>query len=189
MENTQPNNDAKVVSNFRSISLRWGLIGALVVVLFSILLYVIDSTLLVNTWAGLIGLVVLITIIVLGIKEVRNGQDGFISLSEALFAGFLIYVIASFLNTLFNYALFNWIDPNLPVLLKEKAIETTVEMMQKFGAGEEDINKTLEQMDDNMDLASFSTLMWNFLKGSAFGFVISFIIALVMRKKRPIFEE
>jgi hypothetical protein len=61
-------------------------------------------------------------------------------------------------------------------------------MMQKFGAGEEDINKVLEQMDKDMDLGSASAMFWNFLKGSAFGFIIAFIIALIMKRKRPIFE-
>lgn len=187
MENTQLNEN-KAVSNFKASSVKWGAIGAAVVIIYSIIMYVVDSTLMVNMWAGFVGLAVLLIVIVMGVKEVRAAQEGFISLSEALFTAFLIYVIASLLNTVFNYVLFNWIDTNLPMLLKEKAIETTVEMMQKFGASEEDINKTLEQMDDKMDLASASTMFWNFLKGSAFGFVISFIIALIMKRKRPIFE-
>lgn len=188
MENTQKSNDARVVSNFKSSSLKWGLIGGLVIILYSIVMYAIDSTLLVNMWAGFLGLAVLIAVIVMGIREVKTGQEGFISLSEALFAGFLVYIIASFVHTVFQYALFNWIDPNLPVLLKEKTIEMTVEMMQKFGASEEDINKTLSELDGKLDVGSISTMFWNFLKGSAFGFVICFIIALIMKKKRPIFE-
>jgi hypothetical protein len=187
MENTELS-EQKAVSNFRTSSFKWGGIGAALVVIYSIVLYVINSSLLVNTWAALIGLGVLIFVLVMGVKEVRTAQGGFISLSEALFTAFLIYVIASFLNSVFNYALFNWIDPNLPVILKEKTIETTVEMMQKFGAGEEDINKVLEQMDKDMDLGSASAMFWNFLKGSAFGFIIAFIIALIMKRKRPIFE-
>lgn len=187
MENTELN-EQKAVSNFRTSSFKWGGIGAAVVIIYSLIMYVIDSSLLVNTWVGLLGLVVLIVVLVKGVQEVRTAQGGYISLSEALFTAFLIYVIASFVNTIFNYALFNWIDPNLPILLKEKAISTTVEMMQKFGGSEEDINKVLEQMDNDMDLASASTMFWNFLKGSAFGFVIAFIVALVLKKKRPIFE-
>lgn len=187
MENNELS-ESKTVSNFRTSSVKWGLIGSAVVIIYSIIMYVIDSSLLVNTWAGLLGFVVLIAVVVMGVKEVRTAQGGFISLSEALFTAFLVYVIATLINTGFNYVLFNWVDPNLPVILKEKAIETTVEMMQKFGGSEEDINKVLEQMDEQMDLASASTMFWNFLKGSAFGFIVSFIIALIMKKKRPMFE-
>jgi Protein of unknown function (DUF4199) len=188
MENTELS-EKKAVSNFRTSSVKWGAIGAAAVIFYSIILYVVDSSLLVSTWAALLGLGVLIFVLVMGVKEVRTAQEGFISLSEALFTAFLIYVIASFLNSVFNYVLFNWIDPNLPILLKEKAIETTVEMMQKFGGSEEDINKVLEQMDKDMDLGSASNLFWNFLKGSAFGFIIAFIIALILKKKRPVFEQ
>ncbi len=188
MENTELS-EKKAVSNFRASSVKWGAIGSAAIIIYSIILYVIDSSLLVSTWAALLGLVVLILVLVMGVKEVRTAQEGFISLSEALFTAFLIYVIASFLNSAFNYVLFNWIDPNLPILLKEKAIETTVEMMQKFGGSEADINKVLEQMDKDMDLGSASNLFWNFLKGSAFGFIIAFIIALILKKKRPVFEQ
>ncbi len=187
MENTELS-EAKAVSNFRKSAFKWGAIGSAIVIFYSLLMYVIDSSLMVNTWAGLLGFVVLIYVLVMGVKEVRTAQEGFISLSEALFTAFLVYVIATFFNTIFNYVLFNYIDTNLPVLLKEKALTTTVEMMQKFGGSEEDINKVLEQMDKDMDLASASTMFWNFLKGSAFGFVVSFIIALIMKKKRPMFE-
>ncbi len=187
MENTEKQ-EAKLVSNFKNSSLKWGLIGGMVTILYSIIMYAVDSSLLVNAWAGFVGLAVLLTVIVMGIKEVKTGQEGFISLSEALFAGFLVYVTASFIHTIFQYALFNWIDTNLPVLLKEKTIETTVEMMQKFGASEDDINKTLTQLDGKLDVSSAGAMFWNFLKGSAFGFVICFIIALIMKKKRPMFE-
>jgi hypothetical protein len=187
MENTELNEN-KAVSNFKASALKWGLIGAAITIVYSLLLYVIDSSLMVNTWAGIVGIVVFLVVLVLGVKEVKTGQGGYISLSEALFTAFLVFVICSFLNNAFNYVLFNWIDTNLPVLLKEKTITTTVEMMQKFGGSEEEINKILEQLDKDIDLASPSKMLWNFLKGSAVGFVISFIIALIMKKKRPIFE-
>ena len=109
MENSQMNNDAAVVSNFKSTSLKWGLIGGLVVILYSIIMYVIDSSLMVNMWAGFVGLAVLLIVLVMGVKEVRTGQEGYISLSEALFTAFFIYVIATLLSTLFNYVLFNYI--------------------------------------------------------------------------------
>ncbi len=187
MENITQNQESNVVADFKSTSLKWGLIGALVIILYSIIMYVIDSTLLVNMWAGFLGFVIFVVLIVMGVKEVRSGQKGFITLSEALFAGFLIYVIASFVHTVFQYALFNWIDPNLPILLKEKSIEMAVELMQKFNTPEDVVNKELAKLDE-LNVASAGTMFWNFLKGSAFGFVICFIIALIMKKKRPMFE-
>ena len=188
MENQEITKDTAAVKGYRNIAVKWGLIGAAVIISFTVIMYIINWELMVNMWMGFLGLAILIVLLRSGVKEIKNNQGGYISLSEALFASFLIYLIASFLNMLFSYALMTWIDPNLPVLMKEKTIQTTVEMMQKFGGSEEDINKVLEQMDKDMDLASASTMFWNFLKGSAFGFVVSFIVALIMKKKRPIFE-
>ncbi len=187
MENTEQTTVSSPVKGYRNISLKWGLICAAFLIVLSVVMYIINWELMVNMWMGFAGLAVMIVLFVLGVKEVKANLGGYISISEGLFSIFLMYIIASFISMLFNYALMNWIDPNLPVLMKEKTIETTVEMMQKFGASEEDVNKTLDQLD-SMDTASFSALFWQFVKGSAFGFIIAFIIALIVRKKRPVFE-
>ncbi len=187
MENQEITKDTTAVKGYRNIAVKWGLIGAAVIISFTVIMYIINWELMVNMWMGFLGLAILIVLLRTGVKEIKNNQGGYISLSEALFASFLIYLIASFLNMLFSYALMTWIDPNLPVLMKEKTIQTTVEMMQKFGGSEEDINKALDSLD-SIDTASFSSQFWNFAKGSAFGFIISFIVALIMRKKRPVFE-
>lgn len=187
MDNQEITKEKNLVQGYRSVAFKWGLITAAVVIIYTVLMYIINWELMVNMWMGFLGLAVMIVLLRSGVKEIKNNQGGYISLSEALFAAFLMYIIASFLNMLFSYALMTWIDPNLPVLMKEKTIQTTVEMMQKFGGSEEDINKTLDALDA-VDTASFGTQFWNFVKGSAFGFVISFIIAIIMRKKRPVFE-
>jgi hypothetical protein len=56
MENTELS-EQKAVSNFRTSSFKWGGIGAAIVIIYTVILYVIDSTLMVNPWAGLFGVV------------------------------------------------------------------------------------------------------------------------------------
>jgi hypothetical protein len=130
----------------------------------------------------------LIVVLVIGVKEVRSNQGGYISLSEALFSAFLIYIIATVLNTIFSYILFNWIDPNLPVLLKEQSIYNAVEKMRNMGESEEEINKKLEMLDGLINISSVKMMSLKFIIDSALSFIACFIIALIMKKKRAIFE-
>jgi Protein of unknown function (DUF4199) len=187
MENVEKTNDQSMMARFRASAVKWGLITGIVAVIFTIILYVLDAKLLVSGYASL-GIVFTIVLIVLGVREVRTGQEGFISLSEALFAGFFIYVIATLVSTVFQYLLMTVIDPNLPIMMRETVMENTVAMMQKFGAAEEDINKAIEGMDQSQfDITPYRMFI-NFLWSSAIGIIIAFIIALIMRKKRPVFE-
>jgi hypothetical protein len=138
----------QAVKEFRSVALKWGVISGLVSILYTILLYVIDAKLLASgTWTSL-SMVFIITFIVLSIKEFKSTQEGYISLSEALFTGFFTFVIGSLISALFGYLLMNFIDTNLPIIIKDTVIENAVAMMQKFGASEADISKALERLNE-----------------------------------------
>jgi hypothetical protein len=187
MEEKTTMNEQSLLKRFRASSLKWGAITGVVAVVYSILLYVMDAKMMVSGWASL-GIVFTIVLMVLGLREIRSGQEGFISLSEALFAGFFIYIIASLISSVFQYLLMTVIDPNLPVIMRETVMENTIGMMQKFGASEEDIAKAIEGMDQSQfDITPYRMFI-NFLWSSAIGLLIAFIMALIMRKKRPVFE-
>ena len=177
----------QAVKEFRSIALKWGIISGLVSILYAILLYVIDAKLLAGTWTSL-SLVFIIVFIVLSVKEFKLTQEGYINLSEALFTGFFTFVIGSLISALFGYVLMNFIDTNLPIIIKDTVIENAVAMMQKFGASEADISNALERLNEQDYSVTLKRVGLNFLGTSAFGFVLSFIVAAIMKKKRPVFE-
>ena len=148
----------------------------------------IDAKLLASgTWTSL-SMVFIITFIVLSVKEFKLTQEGYINLSEALFTGFFTFVIGSLISALFGYVLMNFIDTNLPIIIKDTVIENAIAMMQKFGASEADISKALERLNEQDYGVTLKRVGLNFLGSSAFGFVLSFIIAAIMKKKRPVFE-
>jgi hypothetical protein len=178
----------QAVKEFRSIAIKWGIISGLVSILYAILLYVIDATLLAGAWTSL-SLVFIIVFIVLSVKEFKLTQEGYINLSEALFTAFFTYVISALISDVcFYYVLMNFIDPNLPIIIKDTAVNNTLAMMQKFGSSEADISKVLETLNEQDYSVTLKRVGLKFLSTSAFGFVLSFIIAAIMKKKRPVFE-
>ena len=179
----------QAVKEFRSIAIKWGIISGLVSILYTILLYVIDAKLLASgTWTSL-SMVFIITFIVLSVKEFRLTQEGYINLSEALFTAFFTFFIGSLISDVcFYYILMNYIDPNLPIIIKDTATNNALEMMNKFGASEADISKVLDTIKEADYSVTLKRVGLNFLAISAYGFVLSFIIAAIMKKKRPVFE-
>ncbi len=181
--------EKQAVSQFRSIAMKWGLTSGLVSIAYTILLYVIDAKLMASILWTSFSLIFIIAIMVMAVKEFRKSQEGFISLSEALFTGFFTFAIGALISVLFGYVLMNYIDANLPILIKDTVQENTIAMMQKFGASEDDISKTLEKLNEKDYSVTLGKTMINFLASSAFGFVLAFIIAAIMKKNRPVFEQ
>jgi hypothetical protein len=56
-----------------------------------------------------------------------------------------------------------------------------------MGVSEDQINSKLDSIELNKTLTLKSKFL-EFLFLTPFGFILSFIIALIMRKKRPVFE-
>ncbi len=179
----------QLLKSYRKTAIKWGINTGLASIVFTLLIYVLNAKLMASfTWMSL-SLVLCILFMVLAVKEVKKNQGGFISLSEALFCGFFVYAIGALISGVFSYVLMTWIDPNLPLLIREVSIEKTVEMMNKFGASEEDISKALDNINEQPTAVSIKSSLIGFIASSALGFVIAFILAAILRKKQPVFEQ
>ncbi|MFN9518642.1 MAG: DUF4199 domain-containing protein, partial [Bacteroidota bacterium] len=75
------------------------------------------------------------------------------------------------------------IDPTLPEFIKNSTIEKTVAMMEKFGADQEAVDKTLEELNNQDFNFSGSRLGQSYLLGLLFGAFISLIVAAIFRKQ------
>ncbi len=107
----------------------------------------------------------------------RRG-NGVLSFREGVRNGFLTFVIANCLFLVFYYLLFNWVNPELP--------QIQLEMMQEY-AEQNLMGKELRDQKEwlatqNFKL-EFSDLIFGFARGAIGGFLLSLIIALVVRQE------
>lgn len=181
--------EQSTLKKFRATSLKWGITIGIVALIYTILLYIINAKLLANLLYTSLSLVIMIILMVLCVKEIKKGQEGYISLSEALFGAFFPFVIGTFISSIFTFILMKYIDPNLPILIKDTVTENTIQMMKNWNVPEEEITKALDKINEKDFTPKIGETLVNFLGVSAFGFVISFIIAAIMKKKKPIFQE
>lgn len=169
-------------------SIKSGLLLGAISIAITMLVYVIDTELMVKWWFGLLSLGLSIFLVsYFGIKYRNEETDGFLSFGKAYVYSFTVIVVSAIVSTLFTFLLYSVIDPELPQTLSDASYEQSLEMMRSFGADPDSIDdETLDKMREQSD-KQFS------IPGLAKGFIwvivgcaiISLITGAIIKKKEP----
>lgn len=129
-------------------------------------------------FSSLAPLVVLIAVLILGIKAVRDEQPGKgFSYGKGLLTGFLITLFSSIIITIYTFVHFNYVNPNFADYAIEAArmdwaakgmTETQMEGAEKFMRG---LFKPVAQS------------IVGFVIGNIFGTIISLIVAAFLKRE------
>jgi hypothetical protein len=168
----------------KSNALKYGLIAAGIGVAFTVLGYAVAIDILVNFWATSSLFVLSIVLFIVGISTSKKQMGGFIAFKDAFTSYIVSYLVAGATGIVVTYLLFNVVDPSAAETLKELSIETTVNMMEDWGAPEETIEQAIEQAENQNPMALGSQLQ-AFLLSIIFHGVIGLIAAAIMKKNRP----
>jgi hypothetical protein len=162
---------------------QYGLFSGVAGILVYLLLYLGGASVMTSPLAFITNLIP-IAFAVIACLSVRKQSGGFLEFSEALKTSFGIFVISGLAVTLFSYLLLNYIDTDFKTAMQQAAMEMTENLMKKFGAPQEQIDKALEEAAKK-DNFSFSSVMLGFAVSCILWFLFSLIIALIVRKKNP----
>jgi hypothetical protein len=167
-------------------ALRWGAIVGAISIALTLIFYVVDYSFLADWKVGIFMIVIYLGLVIYSGITYRNEIGGFLAYGKAFQHGFIVMAVAGFINVLFQGILFSAIDPELPQKLTEATIESTARMMEGFGAPEEQIDKQLDTLKEEMP-ARFSFV--GQLKAYPYGLIlyviISSITSLFVRKNEP----
>lgn len=162
--------------------INYGIIIGIISILITAAIYAIDLKLFVNMWLGFSIIAIFIIIGIVLVSKTKKQLGGLITFKEAFTVYFMAAAIGATMSVLFNILLFNVVDPAAKDALNDLALETTVEMMKKFGAPTSEIAKQAAAMQDNDNYS-----VANLAKGLFFNFIISAvfgaILALIFRNK------
>ena len=178
--------------NAESVSLKnhvikWGLIVGAVSITLTILLYVLDYTLMVQLKTLFVMLLIYLGITIYAGIDYRNGVGGFLPYGKAFVHGFLVLAVSALVATIFNFVLYNVIDTELPQKLTDASLENTREMMVSFGAPEEAIDKAIEegrgrtesQFTITGQLIGLASILF-------FSAIMALISAIFVKKNQPV---
>ncbi|MGX7666864.1 DUF4199 domain-containing protein [Flavobacterium pedocola] len=162
--------------------INYGIAMGIISILITAVIYAVDLKLFVNMWLGFAIIATFIVIGVVLVSKTKKQLDGLITFKDAFTVYFIAAVIGATMSVAFNIVLFNFVDLEAKDTLNEIALETTVNMMKKFGAPTEQIAKQAAAMqgNDNYSIGNLSKgLVFNFIFSAVFGS----ILALIFRNK------
>lgn len=164
-------------STFWKTAMIYGLYLALVLTLFSVILYV--TGLILNPTVGYISVVLTIAGIVFAQITYRNKElNGTITYGQALGFGVAIMLFAGIVTALYTLVLYTFIDPGL--IDQTKAIQE--EAMLKKGLTEDQIEAAMS-MTSKMMTPGWLSIMG--LVGSVFSGTIVSLLTSIFVKKQP----
>lgn len=172
--------------NPKKIGINYGVILGGIAIIYSLVLYLFGAEAFVGP-AAYLSIVFHITLAVLGARQQKKLQGGYLEFSESLKTTFTILVIGALMSTAFMMILLNFIDQPFSEALNQATAVKTEAFMRKMGAPEDSIEKASEQImnQNNYSLGKQSV---GFAFGCIFWFLLAMIISAIMKKKKPEFE-
>ena len=167
--------------SIKKIALNYGVLLALLSIVLQVISYVLDAHIDRPWWLSVLQMVISVAVLTMGIKAYKTGNAGYLTIGQALKTGVAISLIAGIIAVVFNYIFINYIDPDFI----QKTLEFSHDQMI-----ESNPNMAQKDIDMAMDLsARFMSPLWMsafaLLGTLFFGFIISLVIGLVMKKNPP----
>ncbi len=164
-------------------TLNYGIIYALITIVFSVLTYMFDLTF--KTWIILPSLLLSIIVLYFLLRSYRDHYNGgYISYGKSLGAGVVISVYAAVITAIYIYVLYAFIDPGLI----DKSLAVAEARLLEKGLPEAAIEQGLA-VQAKMMKPWFTSLM-GIINGIFYGFILSLIVSLfIMKKGNPLLDE
>jgi Protein of unknown function (DUF4199) len=151
----------------------FGIIAGIVSIMLEYIIYKLNANWL-FTFGFTIGLKILIGIVIfLAIKKTIQPNEAF---KQIIKVGFLVFLIGNGLLYLFEYNLYNHIDPNLAKIEKNAWLEYTSQ-----GKNPSEISTMRDTMKD-VNFHELKTTLFNMLRGALAGFVLSGVLTFLYIK-------
>lgn len=165
----------------KKIALNYGVLLALLTIVLQVISYVMNAHIDRPWWLSLLQLFISVGMIIYGIKAYKTENSGFLTLSQALKVGLAISLVAGLISVVFNYFFMNYIDPDFI----QKSLDFSREqMIEKFP------EMPQEQIDSSMEISAKFMSPWimsaiAILSTLFFGFIISLVVGLIMKRNPP----
>lgn len=168
---TQVNNAATVTP--RSVGIRYGLISALISVVYFLVLVLSGQNAFDNKW-NWIGLIISVALVILAHKYFKDNGTGFMTYGQGVGIAFWIALVSVAINFVLTYAYVSFIDPGAMQMFYDAQSEQMAE-------------KGLQDDQIDMAISWTKTLFWPMYLffGLFFGILVGVIVSIFTQKKNP----
>jgi hypothetical protein len=168
----------------------YGIVGGLIFLALSFGLWAVGS---VENYVAVTGVTtfipyLFIILLVVGFR-LRKDNGGLYSFKEALQFTFVAYVVFALIEALGTYVLYALVDPDMTAKVIEITIAKTVQMMEKFGASEAQIEDTIKKMQAEPKTTSFKQVFLGLGLAIVFGFIKALVLSIIVKKNEEVPEQ
>jgi hypothetical protein len=167
----------KQKTSAKQIMINYGLLLGFVGILISVLNFTFGNAYKPHWSISVISILILIVFIVLGIKKLKESNDGLLTLGEALKTGIGIVFIAALLSSLYMFVFAKFIEPSFVDNIIDVNRQNMLDKMPNVS--DEMLTQQAEMTKKYFYLFTIGSIIFFNL---FLGFVVSLISGLVMKK-------
>jgi len=168
-------------SSMKQVMFTYGVYLGLATILINVINYAVGDTYDPESWVQILGILVSIVFTVLALKQFRSGNEGLMSLGQALKIGVGASLISGVIYIIYMLVFTSVIEPNFYLNMEEVQYQKLLEQYPNWS--DEQLEAAKENLSAFSGSGASSAIILIF--SIFFGFVISLIAGLIMKQNRP----
>jgi hypothetical protein len=165
--------------------IKYGIILALIGIIITTLIYIVDETMMIKWWFGLISLAINLALLIYFGISIRNENGGFMKFKTAFSLVFLIVFFAMLISSAYSLVLHTVIDPDLGSRLTEAMIEQQTQILERFSVPEEQMDEAIKQLREQDSFSVPSLLKSSGIASVIGALIMGLIVGAIIKKKVP----
>mgnify|MGYP001325322065 FL=1 len=171
-------NDA---SSIKSTVITYGIILGSISVVFQLMLFFLDMHYKNDSTAGIVSLIIMISVLLYSFISYKKINLGYLSLSEALKIGLGVSLVSAFITIVYTQILINFLDPETMKKSLDLSMDTMRSENPEIPQEALDTARSIQEKMSSPLIFSAVQIIFSLF----FGFIISLIGGLIIKKSRP----
>tara|TARA_B100001094_G_scaffold304395_1_gene333310 strand:- start:779 stop:1303 length:525 start_codon:yes stop_codon:yes gene_type:complete len=171
----------KSVSSIKSTVITYGIILGSISVVFQLMLFFLDMHYKNDSTAGIVSLIIMISVLLYSFISYKKINLGYLSLSEAIKIGLGVSLISALITIIYTQILINFLDPETMQKSLDLSMDTMRSENPEIPQEALDTARSIQEKMSSPLIFSAVQIIFSLF----FGFIISLIGGLVVKKSKP----
>lgn len=171
----------KSVSSIKSTVITYGTILGSISVVFQLMLFFLDMHYKNDSTAGIVSLIIMISVLLYSFISYKKINLGYLSLSEAIKIGLGVSLISALITIIYTQILINFLDPETMQKSLDLSMDTMRSENPEIPQEALDTARSIQEKMSSPLIFSAVQIIFSLF----FGFIISLIGGLVVKKSKP----
>lgn len=166
-------------------AVRYGLVLAAIGIVTQLLIYIINVELMASIVFNFLVFIVSIAVLIYFARLLRQARGGFATFGEMFGDIFVMLMISAVAGTIFNYLLYNVIDPDLAETLKKAVIKSSEAMFVRLGMSGEQVDLALAEIEKQDMSMTVEKAIQQVVFSGIFYALVAAVMAAIMKRQKP----